>query len=365
MRVGADMSKKPLVSVIINNYNYGRFLEGSIECALDQSYEKTEVIVVDDGSTDHSRQVLSAYGGRIITVLKDNGGQASALNAGFARSRGEIVIFLDADDMLLPSTAQRIAGVFQANPGLARVQYRLGVVDVLGRQTGSTVPPAYLRMPDGDMRRHPSQIANYAGWWPPTSGHAFSSWSLRQILPMPETAFRLCADYYLVRANALCAPLLSLDEVCGYYRFHGSNHFHDLAFNLDQTRRRILLTLDAHPFLKTFAESRGVNVYSCEATNMSDVIFLAQRMASLKLDAPHHPVPEDRLLSLFCRGALASVRRSHASWPMRLLYLLWFAAIVSAPRRLAYSLAGIFFHPETRTTLSNVLGFLQYGRRSK
>jgi hypothetical protein len=284
------------------------------------------------------------------------------LNAGFARSRGEIVVFLDADDMLLPNTAQRIADVFQHNPGIARVQYRLAVVDELGRQTGSTVPPPYIRMPDGDVRQNPSQINNYAGWWPPTSGHAFSSWTLREILPMPETAFRLCADYYLLRANALCAPLVSLDEVGGYYRFHGSNHFHDLAFNLDQTRRRIMLTREAHPHLKRFADSRGVDGYAYDATDMQDVVFLAQRMASLKLDAEHHPIQEDTLLSLLCRGATAASSRSHASWTMRLLYLLWFPVVACAPRRMAYSLAAAFFHPETRTTLSTFLGFIQKGR---
>src|SRR5215217_3774200 len=256
------MSSKPFVSIIINNFNYGRFLKDCIDSALDQTHHKSEVIVVDDGSTDHSRQVMATYGGRINTLHKDNGGQASALNAGFLRSRGEVIIFLDADDMLLPDTAQRVADVFEAKPGIARVQYRLAVVDVLGTPTGSTVPPVYLRMPGGDMRQHGSQINNYAGWWPPTSGNALSSWTLRQILPIPETAFRLCADYYLLRANALCAPIESLDEVGGYYRFHGSNNYHDVAFNLDQTRRRIKLTREAHPHLKRFADSRGVDGYA-------------------------------------------------------------------------------------------------------
>src|SRR5262245_61685550 len=98
------MAKEPLVSIIINNYNYGRFLEEAINSALDQTYRKTEVIVVDDGSTDNSRQVIADHNDQIITVLKDNGGQASAFNAGFIRSHGEIIIFLDSDDILLPQT---------------------------------------------------------------------------------------------------------------------------------------------------------------------------------------------------------------------------------------------------------------------
>jgi glycosyltransferase involved in cell wall biosynthesis len=117
------------VSIIINNYNYGRFLKEAIDSTLNQSYPKTEVIVVDDGSTDNSRQIIANYGQRIIPVLKHNGGQASALNAGFAHSHGEVVIFLDADDILLPETVQRVVDIFQGNPDIARVQYRLEIMD--------------------------------------------------------------------------------------------------------------------------------------------------------------------------------------------------------------------------------------------
>ena len=78
-----------LASIIINNYNYGRYLPKAIDSALAQSYPHTEILVVDDGSSDDSRTVIASYGDRIIPVLKQNGGQASALNAGFAASRGD------------------------------------------------------------------------------------------------------------------------------------------------------------------------------------------------------------------------------------------------------------------------------------
>src|SRR5437764_1069566 len=90
----------PDVSVIINNYNYGRFLAEAIESALSQTLPATEVIVVDDGSTDNSPEVIGRYEGRIRSIMKSNGGQASALNAGFGASSGDVVIFLDADDVL-------------------------------------------------------------------------------------------------------------------------------------------------------------------------------------------------------------------------------------------------------------------------
>lgn len=97
-----------LVSIIVNNYNYGRFLREAIESALSQTYKPLEVIVVDDGSTDCSRDVIASFGARILPVFKENGGQASALNAGFARSHGDLVMFLDSDDLLLDYAIERV-----------------------------------------------------------------------------------------------------------------------------------------------------------------------------------------------------------------------------------------------------------------
>ena len=81
------VENNPLVSILINNYNYGYFLGAAIESALSQTYQNIEIIVVDDGSTDNSREIIAHYGNHIIPILKENGGQASAFNAGFAASR--------------------------------------------------------------------------------------------------------------------------------------------------------------------------------------------------------------------------------------------------------------------------------------
>jgi glycosyltransferase involved in cell wall biosynthesis len=338
-------------------------LKEAIDSALHQTYGMTEVIVVDDGSTDHSRRTIASYNDRIIPVLKSNGGQASAFNAGFIQSHGEVIIFLDADDVLLSRTAERVARAFQANPGIARVQYRLEVIDITGRPTGAVVPPAYQQMPDGDLRQHILELNNYAAWWPTTSGNAFAAWTLHRILPMPEHLFRLCADYYLLRTNALCAPIISLDEVGGYYRFHGSNHYHNITINLDQTRRRISLTLDAQVYLKRFANSLGLDVYPHDTKNIYDLIFLVQRMVSLKLDARQHPIQDDTLYSLFWLGVTASLYRTNVSLPLKVFYMLWFAAMLPAPKSLARLLAEKFFHPETRGRLNRLLRILQ--RRHK
>src|SRR5258707_8837609 len=94
------MNSMPLVSILINNFNYGRFLPEAIESALGQTHPRLEVIVVDDGSTDNSREVIARYGNRVLPVLKDNGGQASAFNPGFRCSHGGVIPFLDGQDAL-------------------------------------------------------------------------------------------------------------------------------------------------------------------------------------------------------------------------------------------------------------------------
>jgi len=83
--MGDDVTLEPLVSIIIDSYNYGRFIEDAIESALNQTYQNAEVIVVDDGSTDNSPGIISKYleSGRIKAIFKENGGQASAMNEVF------------------------------------------------------------------------------------------------------------------------------------------------------------------------------------------------------------------------------------------------------------------------------------------
>src|SRR4051812_2571992 len=95
------------LSIIVSSFNYGRYLPQAIESALAQTH-KCEVIVVDDGSTDDSREIIRGYGDRLRAILKDNGGQASALNAGFAASTGDAIIFLDSDDMLAATCAETV-----------------------------------------------------------------------------------------------------------------------------------------------------------------------------------------------------------------------------------------------------------------
>jgi glycosyltransferase involved in cell wall biosynthesis len=336
--------ERPLVSIIINNYNYGRFLGAAIESALRQTYRPIEVIVVDDGSADESRAVIAEYAGRIRPVLKPNGGQASCFNAGFALSRGELVLFLDADDRLRPDVVERAVAAFGARPAAAKLQFRLALVDAAGAPTGAHKPERGQPLTSGDLRPRvlaaPDDIA-----WQPTSGNMFAARVLREILPMPEPAYRLCADYYLSNVAPLFGEVLALDEVGGDYRVHGANNHHAAAIDLEQTRQLIARTGQTHAQIRRWADVLGLPGFPPADREVLSVTFLAHRLASLRLDPARHPIRRDRRARLVRLGVAAARRRRDLAGWAQLAYIAWFMALALAPRPLARWLAARLFFP--------------------
>ncbi len=325
-----------LVSIVIDNFNYAEFLGQAIDSALAQRYGGTEVIVVDDGSSDHSRQVIGRYDGRVRAVLKENGGQASAFNAGFAASRGDIVIFLDADDVLLPDTAAHVSEVFARQPGVVKVHYRLGIIDAHSRPTGGYLPPRTVELPEGDLRRRVLRAPDDVPY-PPTSGNAFSASALRRLLPMPERHFTRLADVYLLNLASLLGRVARLDHVGAYYRVHARNIHYDQKFDLDRTRAMIRATSKTHEHLARLAAS--LDLGDTSAVTFSSVTDLAQRLVSLRLEPEAHPVSSDTRLELATRGVAAALGRSDAPVARRLLYACWFACAAVLPRTVVYELA--------------------------
>ena len=136
-----------LASVIVTNHDYGRFVGAAVESALAQSHPAVEVVVVDDGSEDDSRHVLEGLTDRASVVLQACAGQAAACNTGFAHSRGDVVIFLDADDLLGPDAVT--AAIAATDAATAKVHWPLRIVDEQGRR-GDTFPGQPLA--EGDLR---------------------------------------------------------------------------------------------------------------------------------------------------------------------------------------------------------------------
>lgn len=213
--------RKPLVSVVINNYNYGAFVGDAIRSAVSQSYPRTEVVVVDDGSTDNSKDVIDAYEKAIVSVFKTNEGQSSAFNAGFAKSSGEIVCFLDADDLFLPHKVEEVVAAYK-DPGLGWCVHPLQAVNALAQPIPG---PPDVRYPTGRYDFREEYLRGKPTFWAaPTSGLTFRRAVLAKLLPMPGH-LRITADNYLTFSFPAFSPGFYISECLSLQRIHGANAY--------------------------------------------------------------------------------------------------------------------------------------------
>lgn len=200
------------ITVVIGNYNYARFLGEAIDSALAQA--GTDVLVIDDGSTDRSREVIERFGERITRVFKENEGQSSVYNLGLSLVNTEYVLFLDSDDLLYPGAIDAVLRAFAGD--YVKVQFRLDVIGEEGGRTGAHVPNS---MPPSDcaafLRR---------GWLypsPPASGNAYRVSALRSVFPIPlSKQHRKAADFFAIYGVALTGRVCALAEPLGGYRVH-------------------------------------------------------------------------------------------------------------------------------------------------
>ncbi|WP_017653692.1 glycosyltransferase family 2 protein [Fortiea contorta] len=217
------MYNQPLLSILINNYNYARFIRQAIDSALNQTSGRVEVIVVDDGSKDDSQEIIASYGNQITAVFKENGGQASAFNAGFQASRGEIVLFLDADDYFSADKVSVITQLFSENPVIGWIFHELEDVDAKGKSLAVENVHRLSELAYVDFRQSILNGDNLP-FLPATSGLCFKRSVLAQILPMPEEIL-ISADNFLRLAAIYLSPGLLLPDQLAVHRIHGSNLF--------------------------------------------------------------------------------------------------------------------------------------------
>ena len=337
-----DMRNQPLVSIIVTNYNYGRFLNEAINTALNQTYPNTEVVVVDDGSTDNSQEIIVSYGDRIVPVFKENGGMSSACNAGFAASRGEIVIFLDADDYLFPCAVERVVAAWE--PDVVKVHYRLQEVDALGNPLGELYPPRHKALDSGVVWPILLERVHYVTCT--TSGNGFARGVLAQLLPIPEAEFKNWADTYLNYSVPFHGKIGSIDEALGAYRIHGSNVWSLGELSSGRFRMFVRMYLQIHTLIAREANEMGYKVP--RDLDLRDHELWSLRLASLRLDPQNHPVPSDRPLRLTYSGLRSIWQYSEFNWKQRLLFSSWFVWVGLLPLPVTKPAIALQFLPQSR-----------------
>src|SRR5579863_3819755 len=252
--VPSAQAGRALVSIIIPNYNYGRYLGVAIDSALSQTYAPVQVIVVDDGSTDDSREVIQSYGERIAPIFKPNGGHGSALNAGYAASSGNIVIFLDADDELMPDAVEQVVKAWR--PGVAKAQFQLEMVDENGNSLGERVPPFDRYLPSGDIRERIVRYGEYPS--SPCSGNAYSRSALDKLMPMDEILWSAGSEKSLVFLSPFFGDVVSIRAPLGRYRIHPDNDSGFKGRHLEKLHRRLSAVYFIPETICQVAASKGI-----------------------------------------------------------------------------------------------------------
>jgi glycosyltransferase involved in cell wall biosynthesis len=224
------MNKRPLVSILINNYNYGKFLAEAIDSALAQTYSYCETIVVDDGSTDNSREIISSYNDRIIPIFQENGGQASAFNTGFAASKGEIICFLDSDDLFLPEKAGTIVEAFNRYTDSDWFYHSLDYQNDINKPTNVFTDRGeeskLLEVWDLRSALQKNKLkVKFPNLIPATSGICFTRSLLNKILPMPEGKGIVLNENYLKFLAIALSKGLTIDRFLAVQRIHENNAF--------------------------------------------------------------------------------------------------------------------------------------------
>jgi glycosyltransferase involved in cell wall biosynthesis len=343
------MSELPGVSIVIPNYNYARFVGAAIESALTQDHPETEVIVVDDGSTDESRAVVASFGERIRAVYQANGGHVAACNAGWRLARHEIVIFLDSDDLLMADAASTVATAWR--PGVSKVQWTLQVVDEAGRSAGSTYPKYPSVLEPRTVRETLLRTGGYP--CPPTSGNAFARALLKALFPIKGHDWM---DPILTSAAPLYGDVITINRPLGAYRCHSTN---DSAQSMITLQR----------FLR-YVENEEKRIAFLEGCcRRMDVTFdpTAARARSVGYQEAH------LMLAKLGRGSTLPATRSciaaifgsvQSPW-QRSIRGLWVAMVALLPLSMARKLIGMRYMPARRPrSIEIITRAFERGRRA-
>ncbi|TGE06317.1 glycosyltransferase [Hymenobacter fodinae] len=263
---------RPVVSIIITCYNYGHFLADAIESALNQTYKYKEIVVVDDGSTDNTREVVATYP-EVVYIYQHNQGLSAARNTGITRSRGRYLVFLDADDWLL-SDALNIGVAFLRNhpqaafvAGSHKRVYMDGSPEEVKKMPIAPNPYYWLL-----------SLGNFIGM---ISTVMFTRWALSAF--SFDTSLRNCEDYDLYLNLTRHYPILQHQLLVAAYRIHQASMSADtekmlngVQVVLDRQRQHIISPLEIEGY------SRGMECWTTYYAGGDDFKLTARELPSFK-----------------------------------------------------------------------------------
>jgi glycosyltransferase involved in cell wall biosynthesis len=335
--------RRPLATIVIVNYNYARFVAAAIDSALEQSYDPLEVIVVDDGSSDGSREIIAGYANRIRTVFQNNAGQGAGYNAGWRTARGEFVLFLDSDDVLLPDAITKIVLAFKDHDAV-KVQFYLAQVDRNLRPLGFLLPGYGF----SSMATR-KQIASY-GYYvsPPASGNAFRKTFLDEIMPiLDEELYRHAADGYTTGLAGLAGSVVSISQTLGYYRVHGDNYGGESGIrSLEQLHHLFMRDIKREDSEHAFGNHFNFHFFADRSRFCPG--HTKFRLLSRRLHPDVHPIKTDKVFGLVLCGLASAIRFPHLKLAKRFGVAIGFIVMGTLPRAMLHTYFNAIASPQKR-----------------
>ncbi len=225
----------PLVSVVIPSYNHGRFIERAVDSVLASSFADLELVIVDDGSTDNTLEILRPYRAepRVRIRNQENRGAHVALNVGLSLARGELLFVLNSDDSYHRDRIRRLVENFRTHPEVALAASWIEVVDAddtgLGIKEGWANMPPWPAPTDGPMLSDlgdPELALLETNFVSTTSNVAFRR-SLLDDAGLDFLPLRYTHDWDFILSACRHGRLLILPEPLVSYRVHGDNTIHE------------------------------------------------------------------------------------------------------------------------------------------
>lgn len=316
-------------SVVIVNYNYARFLGQAIESALAQTYHDTEVIVIDDGSTDNSAEVIRCYGDQIVPVFKTNGGQSSCYSHGLAVATGDLLLYLDADDYLHSHCLSEVIDYWKE--GCVKAHFYLDVVDESGARMHAVVPSGRFGV-GSDPLKMMRLFGAYCS--PPASGNIYSRHFLSNILPMQNERelWNGGADSVTIFAAPYFGAIAAIPRILGSYRRHANaSGGVTSTFQADTALRKL-----EKEHRKDLLRDRSWRLATSQTqkSKFLEPSRLKRRMCYLRLSG-NALDPADNRLNLFTKGVLASIWWDGYSWTQKIAISCWFVGLAILPLKIA------------------------------
>lgn len=308
------------LSVVVSSYNYSRYLREAIDSALAQDCDHLQVIVVDDGSTDGSIDIIKSYGDAIETLFQENQGQIASCTAGLEHCRHEIVIFLDSDDRLEPFAATEVVALW--TPDTVKVQYAQQAIDCEGALVNTVFPKYPHGLTPATIRAELLRAGVYPATT--TSGTAFSRRFLKEVMPIPAD-YDCDIDDALNAAAPLYGDVQTLRKTLGQYRVHDRNTSAHAALTVARFERYILDSKERARYLADRCERLGYHLPDGIIEN--DLAYWESRLAVAVLK----PEPRLGLLMPTLRAAFGSILDPG----QRVMHAAWAAALALAPRPIA------------------------------